>query len=107
MNGRNLILFLFCIIFMFPLYCAAKAHRIVSLSPAMTELICVLGAEKELVGRSSVCDYPATIRTVPVAGDFANPNLEKILALMPDIVVTNDLINPSVEKVLRARKIQV
>ena len=40
--------------------------RIVSLLPSATELVCVLGAEAELVGISHECDFPEAIRDRPV-----------------------------------------
>jgi iron complex transport system substrate-binding protein len=40
--------------------------KIVSLLPAATEIVCLLGLRESLVGRSHACDYPAGIETVPV-----------------------------------------
>ena len=41
-------------------------RRIVSLLPAATEILCALGLEHQLVGRSHECDYPASITNLPV-----------------------------------------
>jgi iron complex transport system substrate-binding protein len=41
-------------------------QRIVSLLPACTELVCALGLEGWLVGRSHECDYPSSVRRLPV-----------------------------------------
>jgi iron complex transport system substrate-binding protein len=41
-------------------------HRIVSLLPSATEIVCALGFESELVGRSHECDYPPAIVGLPV-----------------------------------------
>ncbi|WP_395626190.1 cobalamin-binding protein [Daejeonella sp.] len=41
-------------------------QRIISLLPAATEIICALGLEHQLVGRSHECDYPANIANLPV-----------------------------------------
>ena len=76
----------------------AAAERIVSLSPALTELVCKLGCEKQLIGRSDVCNYPESVKKIPVAGRFADPNVEKIIAMKPEIFITNDLINPNLCK---------
>lgn len=43
-----------------------KEHRIVSLLPSCTEIVCALGLENQLVGRSHECDFPASIRHLPV-----------------------------------------
>ncbi len=40
-------------------------HRIVSLLPSATEIVCALGFEDQLVGRSHECDYPATVKRLP------------------------------------------
>ena len=84
-----------------------EAARIVSLSPAVTELIFHLGRGKDLVGRSSACDYPPEARALPVAGDFARPDTEKLLALRPDVVITNELIVPAAANALRQYGIKV
>lgn len=52
----------------------------------MTEIIYALGKESHLVGNTVYCDYPQEARKVYKVGDFANPSLEKIYALKPDIV---------------------
>lgn len=39
--------------------------RIVSLLPSATEIICALGLEKQLVGVTHECDYPASVRGLP------------------------------------------
>jgi iron complex transport system substrate-binding protein len=41
------------------------AHRIVSLLPSATEIVCALGYEDQLVGRSHECDYPASVGRLP------------------------------------------
>jgi iron complex transport system substrate-binding protein len=39
--------------------------RVVSLISSATEMVCALGAQNQLVGRSHECDYPAEIRSLP------------------------------------------
>ncbi|MFH5831320.1 cobalamin-binding protein [Halalkalibaculum sp. DA384] len=39
--------------------------RIVSLLPGTTEIVCALGLESQLVGRSHECDFPASVRALP------------------------------------------
>jgi iron complex transport system substrate-binding protein len=41
-------------------------HRIVSLLPSATEIVCALGLENQMVGRSHECDYPAPVARLPV-----------------------------------------
>ncbi len=40
-------------------------HRIVTLLPSATEIVCALGFENDLVGRSHECDYPSSIAKLP------------------------------------------
>ena len=48
--------------------------KIVSLLPAATEIICALGLEKSLVGRSHECDYPAAVKHLPVCSEANFPD---------------------------------
>jgi iron complex transport system substrate-binding protein len=66
---------------------AAPAARIVSLSPATTELLFAIGAGDRLVGRTRWCDYPAAARAVESVGDGMPPNVEAVLARHPDLVL--------------------
>jgi len=52
----------------------------------MTETVFALGRGAWLVGRSRFCDYPKEALAVPEVGGFADPSLEKILALRPTLV---------------------
>src|SRR6267143_2009822 len=70
-----------------PLARPASPRRIVSLSPAVSELLYALGVGDRLVGRTTWCDYPPEVRAVPSVGDGLNPNLEAIVARRPDLVV--------------------
>ena len=60
---------------------SAGETRIVSLSPALTEVVCQLGQGSRLVGRSEVCNYPPEVRKLPVAGRYADPDVEKVLRI--------------------------
>src|SRR6201991_3943455 len=55
--------------------------RIISLLPAATEIVCALGLESGLVGRSHECDYPESIRHLPVCSE----------ANFPDDLSSNDI----------------
>nr|WP_294896000.1 cobalamin-binding protein [uncultured Pedobacter sp.] len=43
--------------------------RIISLLPAATEIICALGLQENLVGRSHECDFPESVKSLPVCSD--------------------------------------
>ncbi|HEY7684262.1 MAG TPA: helical backbone metal receptor [Gemmatimonadales bacterium] len=66
---------------------AGPATRIVSLSPATTELLFAIGAGDRLVGRTRWCDYPPAARDVPDVGDGIPPNIEAVIGRRPDLVL--------------------
>lgn len=61
--------------------------KIISLSPAVTEIICELGFKDKLVGISDYCDFPSGLNAEKV-GSTENPNIDAIVKLKPDIVFT-------------------
>jgi iron complex transport system substrate-binding protein len=65
-------------------------RRIVSLSPNMTEILYGIGAFDQVVGISDYCTYPPAVSKLPSVGGWHNPNLEKLLALRPDLVIVDD-----------------
>lgn len=78
-----------------------ETPRIVSLSPAVTELVYQLGQGRFMVGRSEVCNYPAEVKKLPPVGRYADPSLERVVRLRPTLVLTNDLRSPRAGAVLR------
>ncbi|MEW5762224.1 MAG: cobalamin-binding protein [Bacillota bacterium] len=62
-------------------------QRIVSLAPSNTEILFALGLEKHVVGVTDFCNYPPAARAKEKVGGFADPSLEKIVALKPDLVL--------------------
>ncbi len=62
-------------------------RRIVSLAPALTEILFALGLDDSIVGVSDFCNYPPVALTKPKVGGIA-PNFEALVALKPDLVVT-------------------
>ena len=63
------------------------ARRIVSTSPAITEIIFALKSGKQIVGATSFCDYPPAALNIPRIGGFIDLNLEKVVSLRPDWIV--------------------
>ena len=105
--------------------------RIVSLLPSATEIVCALGASSSLVGRSEECDYPETVRALPVvmrakvhdadrssaeidarvrsvrgSGEsLYSLDLDLLRTLAPDLLITQDLCSVcsvTVDEVRRA-----
>jgi iron complex transport system substrate-binding protein len=67
----------------------AKAARIVSLSPELTEILYAAGAGEKVIGNTTYCNYPAAALSVAKIGGFsANTiSIEAIVALRPDLIV--------------------
>lgn len=86
---------------------AGESLRIVSLAPALTEIVCHLGGESHLAGRSAACDYPASVKKLPAVGRFGIPEIERIIACKPSWVIGNDLMNPNLAARLRDLGIEV
>lgn len=63
------------------------AERVVSLAPSTTEDMFAIGADDRLVGVSDFCDYPDAAKEIEKVGGFADPNVEKIVSLKPDLVL--------------------
>ncbi|HXE76465.1 MAG TPA: cobalamin-binding protein [Candidatus Xenobia bacterium] len=72
----------------------ARVERVISLAPNVTEILYALGLEDRLVAVTNQCDQPPAARTKPKVGDVANPSLETLLALQPDLVIGTTLGNP-------------
>lgn len=85
----------------------AGEKKVVSLSPALTELVTHLQKEKNLVGRSVSCDRPASVKRLPAVGDFAKPDLEKLAVLKPDLVLADTFQDASVRRAITALGIEV
>lgn len=65
----------------------ARPQRIVSLIPAVTEMLFAIGAGAQVVGVSSFDTYPAEVHTRVKVGGLFDPNYERILSLRPDLVI--------------------
>ena len=79
-----------------------EPQKIVSLSPSDTEIIFAIGAGSKLVGRTDYCDYPAEAAAVTSIGTFKAPNLEKIIELAPDVVMSSDFVSDEMAQQLKA-----
>lgn len=65
-------------------------RRIVSLVPSLTELVFALGSGDMLLGRTRFCEEPANlVGRVPIIGGTKNPNIGRIRAAEPDLVLAN------------------
>ncbi|RAK03253.1 iron complex transport system substrate-binding protein [Larkinella arboricola] len=65
----------------------SKTERIVSLSGTLTEIVCDLGLQNQIVGTDVTSTYPATMAKVPKVGHNRNISAEAVLALRPTVVI--------------------
>lgn len=76
----------------------AAACRIVSLVPSLTETVCALGCGAALVGVTRYCTEPArAVERIERVGGTKNPDLARIRALQPDLVLINEEENRRVD----------
>jgi iron complex transport system substrate-binding protein len=69
------------------LFAAEPPKRIVSLIPAVTEMIFAMGDGSRLVGVSSYDRFPPQVASIARVGGLLDPNVERLLALRPDLVI--------------------
>ena len=67
----------------------ARPARIVSLTPALTEILFAVGAGDRVVGVTEFCDYPPEAKTRTKVGGYVNPSIEAVVALKPELVVVS------------------
>lgn len=84
MKGQKAILFFGLLLFAL----AAFPQRVVSMAPAITEIVFALGKGGTLVGVTRFCDYPAPAMKIAKIGGLLDVNMEAILALNPEIIIT-------------------
>jgi ABC-type Fe3+-hydroxamate transport system substrate-binding protein len=65
------------------------ARRVVSLAPSTTEMLFAIGAAGTLVGVSAADDFPPAARRLPKIGSYSGPDLERIIAAQPDLIVVS------------------
>ncbi len=63
-----------------------RPNRIVSLIPAVTEMLFAVGAGDRVVGVSSFDRFPPEVERIPRVGALLDPDVERILSLRPDLV---------------------
>ena len=71
----------------------SEPETVVSVSPALTEIVYALGAEDKLIGRTDYCDYPEEVSDIPSVGAIDNPDIEIIAELEPDVVIASSIFS--------------
>ncbi|HKR65821.1 MAG TPA: helical backbone metal receptor [Thermoanaerobaculia bacterium] len=65
-----------------------RVRRIVTLAPNLTEMVFAIGAGERVVGVDDSSNFPASAKSLPKVGGM-QPNIEKIAALKPDLVIAS------------------
>jgi iron complex transport system substrate-binding protein len=63
------------------------AQRVISTAPHITELLFAAGGGERVVGAMNYSDYPEAAKRLPVIGSNAQIDMERLLALRPDLLV--------------------
>jgi len=63
------------------------AQRIITLSPAVNEIVFALGKGADVVANTEYCTFPPASKSLPKVGGYYNISLEKVLALRPSLVI--------------------
>jgi iron complex transport system substrate-binding protein len=68
-------------------------HRVISLTPAITNTIFSLGGGSQVIAVTDYTTYPVEARQKPSVGNILHPSLERIVALHPDVVIAMSTLN--------------
>ncbi|MBW8190265.1 cobalamin-binding protein [Neiella marina] len=66
---------------------ATPPSRVIALAPNLVEMIYALGADHLMVGAIEHSNYPSEAKQLPVIGNYAQLNIERIVALQPDLLI--------------------
>ncbi|WP_444995165.1 cobalamin-binding protein [Aliikangiella sp. IMCC44359] len=85
---------LFFLLLMFSVSAGAntskKIERIIALSPHSVEMLFAMGAGDKIVGTVEYADYPEAALKIPRIGSYTGLQIEKVVALKPDLIVSWD-----------------
>lgn len=77
-------------------------QRIISLAPSNTEILFALGLGDRVVGVTEYCNYPEEAKAKPLVGGFRTVDVERIVALEPDLILADDIHEAKVIPALEA-----
>jgi iron complex transport system substrate-binding protein len=86
---------------------AGEPKKIVSLTPATTEILFGLGAGDRVVATDDGSDYPAEAVGLPDVATFSSVDVEKVVALSPDLVVAGGLGFTPAESITKLRDLKI
>jgi iron complex transport system substrate-binding protein len=82
---------------------ADDPQRIISLVPATTEMLFVMGAGGRIAGVSNYDRFPPDVARLPKVGGLLDPDVERLLSLKPDLVIVYDTQTDLKRQLERAR----
>ncbi|HEX7794635.1 MAG TPA: ABC transporter substrate-binding protein [Vicinamibacterales bacterium] len=80
-----------------------RPTRIISLVPATTEMLFVMGAGNRIAGVSDYDRFPPEVEKLPKVGGLIDPNVERVISLKPDLVIVYDTQTDLKQQLERAR----
>ena len=85
----------------------AEPQTIVSLTPANTEILFALGAGERVVATDDGSDFPEEATALPDVATFSSVDVEKVVALQPDLVIAGGLGFTPADAITRLRDLDV
>ena len=82
-------------------------QRIVSLAPSNTEILFALGLADKVVAVTDYCNYPAEAQAKPKIGGFTTTNIEKVVALSPDLILAAQIQEKKIIPVLEGKGLTI
>ena len=84
-------------------------ERIICMSPAMIEILIILGGEEKVVARTEMdADLLSSAQDIPVVGSSSNrPQIEAVLELEPDLIIADTMLSDRNRKVFESFGIDV
>jgi iron complex transport system substrate-binding protein len=85
----------------------SQPHTIISLTPAATETLFALGAGDRVVASDDASDYPDAATGLPHVASYSKVDVEKVVALEPDLVIAGGLGGTPADAITKLRSLEV
>ena len=106
----NIFSVILSVLLFFPMTSGAEqegCRRVISLSPIITETIYMLGAQDNLLANTQYCNVPPEAADKEKIGSVTQINVEKIISLTPDLVITSALTREKQIRILRNQGVRM
>ncbi len=84
-----------------------RPKRVISFAPSITEIIYAMSGEKNLIANTEYCNYPEDAKLKAKVGGISNPEIEKLISLKPDLVLSSTLTPLDAVKQIELLKIPI